>query len=76
MCSFSASNLRTSGTAVCIRNASSYDLNPGAQLGVVGILDRRQVVQPAQDVGLDRRLGGRHGTLRAGEGQRVRRDRP
>ena len=46
-------------------------LDPGAELGVGRVLNRREAVEPAQQVGLDRRLGSSDRHPRPGEGQGV-----
>ena len=56
------SSRSSSGTAVCIRKASSYDWIRARSLASSGYSTRREPVQPAQEVGLDRRLGRPTGT--------------
>ena len=51
-------------------------LDPGAQLGIVGVLQGREPVQPAQEVGLDRPLGSARPGLPGGRRAGGRSGRP
>ena len=67
----SSSSLTTSGTAVCMRKASSYDLIRARSAGSSGYLAGREPVQPAQQLELARLLFAEDVRAGRGEGQRI-----
>ena len=61
----------TSGTAVCMRNASSYDLIRARSAASIGILESRETIQSAQQLKFARLLFAEHVPGRRRERKRI-----